>query len=253
MKITHSSLTDTGLKRKENQDKIAVHVQDNHALFAVADGMGGHSDGQYASTEIIAKLDLWWHNYISDKLSADFTDCVASLCGCIDNIHEQILGYSKAKGIICGSTLSLVLIHNDFYAALNVGDSPILTLSGKIKAQLSVEHSYGNMLKKSGAGKQAAGNGHKLVQSVGAKERVYPNIRTGLVSAGQVFLICSDGVSNYIDNKHIFKLLKKVSVGKMPGDEAVSLLKGIAYKNGATDNLSVIIAKIERSGKNVKI
>ena len=216
MNISYSYLTDKGLKRTENQDKITAHAGGGYALFAVADGMGGHSDGQYASAEIIAGLDEWWFNSTQNKISGDFTSDVDSLRNCINAAHTRISEYSKLKGIICGTTLSLLYIYDKKYIAMNIGDSPIITLNGKSKEQLSIEHNHSNILKKSGI---IVDNGsQKLTQAVGVKELIYPNVRTGNVTDKQSFLICSDGISKYADYNRLFKLLKKLSIGKINVD-----------------------------------
>ena len=239
MDITYSALSDKGLKREENQDRITAHAKDGYALFAVADGMGGHSDGAFASTEIITDLDEFWLNSSRHDSEESFMDYTNSLRESVNYINRKIYNYSKSKNIICGSTLSLVSVYNGNYIALNIGDSPILTLTKKNKEQLSVAHDYSNVMKKSGAEDYISSE--KLVQALGVKEQIYPFVRTGSVAEEQVFLICSDGISKYSDNKQLFKLLKKIFSGKLKTDEALNQLKNTAYKNGASDNLSAII------------
>jgi serine/threonine protein phosphatase PrpC len=199
---------------------------------------------------IAAASDNLWKE-ISDW-SGDFQAAVDTVISSLEQVNSDIFHYACEKGIVCGSTVSILLICGDLFAVINAGDSPVYYADAKTACHASTEHSYDVIMQKSmnispdELDKKRKG---KLVQAVGVKEKIYPNVRTGKLIGRQTFLLCSDGISRYFTDKLIFKYLKRTSAGKMTLKELTAALKEQVYRSGAKDNLSEI-AVLTESGES---
>lgn len=239
---SYKTFTETGLKRKTNQDKITAHTNEKISIFAVADGMGGHSKGEFASETVIKYLDALW-NEISD-FSGDFQTAVDMVISALDKANTEIFRYAESKKIICGSTASVLLIFGDFYAVINIGDSPIYRADIKKAWHETTEHSYDVIACKSiGAAPNEIDESCKgrLVRAVGIRDKLLLSVKTGRIVGRQIFLICSDGVSRYFTNKKICGYLMRTAAEKINLPELSDILKNKVYSMGAEDNLSAIM------------
>lgn len=244
MTVTYKTFCETGLKRKINQDRVTAYSNKNISLFAVADGVGGHSMGEYASETAIKYLDALW-NEISD-FTGDIQTAVDMTVSALGKANTEVFRFAAEKKIICGSTASVLLICGNLFAVINVGDSPIYRADRK-KAQCeSTEHSYDAIVRKSmrtvPANSESNKNG-RLVRAVGIADRLLPSVKTGRIIGNQVFLICSDGVSKYFSDKKIFGYLKNAAADKINISGLSEILKGTVYNMGAADNLSAVMVR----------
>ncbi len=241
MIIIYNSFSKTGLKCKTNQDRITTHANEKMSLFAVADGMGGHSKGEFASESVIKYLDMLW-NEISD-FSGDLQTAVDMVIAALEKANAEVFKYAEAEKIICGSTASVLLIRRDFFAVINIGDSPVYYADNKSFVHASTEHNYGTVMQKStliSPDEIDNKRKDKLVQAIGTKENIYPSVRTGLIKSKTIFLLCSDGISRYFTDKKIKKQINTIALKKNNLSEFSDALKDTAYKRGAEDNLSAI-------------
>lgn len=242
MNIQYKTFTETGLKRQTNQDRITAHTNEKNSLFAVADGMGGHSKGEYASETVIKYLDALWGE-ISD-FSGDFQTAVDMVIFALEKANTEVFSYAESKKIICGSTASVLLICGEFYAVINVGDSPIYRADRKKAWHESTEHSYDVIARKSiGTTPNEIDESRKgrLVRAVGVSDKLLPSVKTGHIVGKQVFLICSDGVSRYFADKKICGYLRHTAAEKIDLSKLLNILKNNVYSMGAEDNLSAIM------------
>lgn len=246
MVINCDQFSDIGACRKVNQDRTTAHTSDSVSVMAVADGMGGYSEGEYASSQIIETIDALWTQLCSHN--GDIQSAVDIALSSIYKINQQIYQYSKDKGIICGSTLSLLIIMGDSYAAVNIGDSPIYYADRDGLIHISNEHSFGQMKLKSSPFTETIPDpkrDSRLIQAVGVKERLYPYVRTGRLSGTQAFLLCTDGVSKFLASEIIADGLRNVVKGRIMPEELLNSLKNEVYCQGAADNLSAVAAYIK--------
>lgn len=144
--------------------------------------MGGHFDGEYASQQIIDELDMLWnelHNY-----SGDFQAVIDRVILSLENVNTKIFEYASSKNIICGSTVSILLIYGNLFAVINVGDSPVYYADRKSFVHASTEHSYGVIIQKTTLIESEEidrGRKNRLIQAIGVRENVYPSVRTGAI------------------------------------------------------------------------
>jgi serine/threonine protein phosphatase PrpC len=224
------SRTDVGLKRKVNED--AVLVRTDRGLWAVADGMGGHEGGEWASGEIVKALDEM-------TLPEDFDAAQDAIAEAIGIANRKIVAQAKVRGRQMGSTVVAMLMRGARYAILWVGDSRAYVLRGRQLLQLSRDHSQVQEMVDRGIMKpeDAEGHpmGHILSRAVGVRDDVAVDRVTGEVEPGDTFLLCSDGLHGYVPKDDITRLL----VQHTP-DEASNDLVEITLANGAPDNVTVI-------------
>ena len=251
MKTQYEMMTKIGLKRTVNQDRITAHSNDRIAVFVVADGMGGHSDGEKASQKVIDSIDRLWN-----KLSfcgGDISGAVDMVISVLEQVNDEIYKYAEENKIICGTTASVLLICNEAFASINVGDSPIYCADRRRAIHLSTEHSYDVMSVKSGnKSKFDVCRRGRLVQAVGVKPKIYPSVVTGKIKENTLFFLCSDGISKYFPEDEIKKKLKSAVRKKTNLEKLCIYFKDKVYELGASDNLSEIAVHCETQSISTK-
>lgn len=233
MNIKYIEFTSQGLVRSVNQDSVFSAAENEYGLFAVADGMGGHTSGEIASRRLTAALEEWWNGFCDEIY--DFNKCYDDLRGVIDNVHKSIYEEFTEKGTICGTTIALVFIYSDRYLIINSGDSRIYSKNGMKLKQESVDHVFGVESVISGtmtaeAAKKSP-NKNKLTAGVGCKKDLKIYIASAPLKARQ-FFICSDGVYKLCKRSDISAAMRKKNI--------ISFLSKKIEKNGAADNFSFI-------------
>lgn len=242
MNVIYDAVCDIGLKRTINQDKLLAVTRNETGLFVVADGMGGHSHGEKASAEIVVQFNNWWNSFDESDYGNDFNRIVISLKDIIENSNRVIFQSSK-DGEICGSTVVVLFIFHERYVVLSAGDSRVYYNKGFSFSRLTKDNTWENqtflseeeLLEK----KDLKG---KLINAVGVFEKVKIYSRTDMLHDKESFLLCSDGLYKHCTDKHIRSVMRKK---KHPG-VLTRMLKTEVYQNGATDNVSIILVRINK-------
>lgn len=232
---THA-LSHPGKVRKVNED--ACISRDNIGLWAVADGMGGHSAGDVASHNVVTAL-----NQVSPATSLrDFVDDVETQL--LKSNAELInISVDELNHRTIGSTVSTLLIYENFCAYMWVGDSRIYRArDGKLK-QLGRDHSQVEELIQQGLLERDQAESHPdaniITRAIGADENLYIDINVDNVMTGDVFLLCSDGLSKHLRFDEIEHLLSQGSAM-----EICTQLINLTLDRGATDNVTVSVVKV---------
>lgn len=238
--------TDTGMVREINQDYIFVSTKPIGPLpnlFLVADGMGGHNAGDFASRLLVEELV----RYIKKQKSA-----VPQIKALKEGIQaaNQLL-YKKSTEDIHLSGMGTTLVaafyaENTLYAA-NIGDSRLYLIGGGIR-QITRDHSYVEEMIALGRMKRGSleywRNKNIITRAVGTSPRVAIDFFETEVKAGETILLCSDGLSNMIENERLEKIVKNA-----PSLEAAAqILVDRANANGGRDNISVVLVRPGGSG-----
>ncbi|MBQ0028164.1 MAG: serine/threonine-protein phosphatase [Lachnospiraceae bacterium] len=243
MKHMCTGFTDVGLKREVNQDAVFMKSDGNNGLFAVADGMGGHSHGEFASATIRDCLALWWDSFSPEYYEKDFTRMMLSLNQILEKANVDIRN-STPPGEICGSTVVVIFIYEDKYGMLTAGDSRVYTVEKRKIRQISVDETWenqpGNNL--SPWAKMKHPNYGKLVNAIGSSDNFRLTSRTDLLKKGMIFVLCSDGIYKYADSKFLTKTLKHLSAARV--QESLKKIRDNVYENGAKDNMSIVVVVI---------
>ena len=222
--------THEGRVRDHNEDSFCANEREG--LWAVADGMGGHEGGEWASEQLVEKIG---EIDVPDR----FEEACEAVAGAIRKANRAILVEARKRGRQMGSTVVALLVRGERYAVLWVGDSRAYLLRDGELIQLSRDHSQVQEMVDRGIMKpeDAIGHpmGHILSRAVGVREEVEVDAIDGEVLPGDVFLLCSDGLHGYVDEKDIARLLARGSPSRV-SDELVEL----TLANGAPDNVTVV-------------
>lgn len=228
--------TDTGKVRRRNED--AILVRDDVGLWVVADGLGGHSAGDYASSMIVERLAT----LPRDGDVFDFIEAIEdTLCG----INTDLRRTARQRGVdIIGSTV-VVLVHDkDFMLCGWVGDSRAYCHEGGRLAQITRDHVYGG---NEGVTRFGDGpgypqpNGGALTRAVGAEEALFVDWVVADGRPGTAFVLCSDGVNKEMTDKEIEAVCRRRASPQAMLDEVFEISLGRA----ARDNVSAVIVQLQ--------
>jgi len=245
------ALSETGLRRRLNQDSVLALHTEFTGLFAIADGMGGHYRGEMASQMAVDFLSIWWEKMHDCITTMSFMDIVADLEKNIRKLNKELFQTYKEMGQSGGTTLCLLLIHHNVYAVLNVGDSRLyrcqrlscvcITTDDVWENQMCIRAAVarGTMEKENVRNNPQYG---RLFQALGAQENLTLPVYTGLVKRKTSFFLCSDGVYKYCKEAFLFWQIRKYA-WKKNASVAARQIKNSVYKNGAKDNLSIIFVQ----------
>ncbi len=248
MKLIIQAISDIGCVRSNNEDMILVgneYLRDSkksyefdfdgseHSfLAAVADGMGGHKGGGYASEIVLHKM-----NEAVRELDKDlnFDDLKSNLTEKVKAIHNYLLEESlkdKEKTGM-GSTFTGILFYTNKLYLINIGDSRIYRFRDGILSQLSRDHSLSEIYRDPTAPKNV------ILNSFGAGQKIFMDFEdiSERIITDDILLLCSDGLSGEMSDEEIEKLLTVL--------ESYLALVDEAKKRGAKDNVSVIILKYQ--------
>jgi PPM family protein phosphatase len=253
MEILHSTLTDVGRKRDHNEDSFGVIPELN--FFMVADGMGGHAAGEVASymaVQVARKIILSNSESITKFANGDESvkkyDIYQLLDQAVQSACISIFQEShadKAK-LGMGTTVDLLLIINDRGFIAHVGDSRVyMARMGKVM-QLTHDHSLMNELVRRGKFTHEeflespyASQKNALTRAVGVYETIEVDTFDFPILPGDSFLLCSDGLSEYLDDS---KILKTFDHPELP-DVAQTFID-IANHGGGHDNITAVVVRM---------
>ena len=234
------SKTDIGRKREVNQDYVFVSDQpvgNIPNLLIVADGMGGHNAGDYASKFVVQVLKKELEKSREDGPRAMLKKAIASA-------NHQLIAESKTDAKLEGMGTTLVaatVIEHTLYFA-NVGDSRLYLLNDEIR-QLSKDHSLVQEMVRLGGLNAEEAKHHPdkniITRAIGVKEDVEIDFFEYRLKKGDIILMCTDGLSNMVEDEEIFQIVRS----SRDVVEAVEQLIERANSNGGKDNIGVIVAE----------
>lgn len=242
MKLNFYSETHTGLVRTENQDTILTDGENR--IFIVADGMGGHQGGKNASELGVKTI----HETLKQNLKEGKQTPIQYIKEAYERanklIHTKGLQNIQLRGM--GTTMCSFFIQDDGTAYIgNVGDSRLYLLKDQILWQITEDHSFiTNQVKVQLITGQEQDNvntveDYMLTKSVGFAADVEPDIFKKKVHTGEIYLICSDGLTGTVSHQEIQNILNTYT-----GQERVNQCTKMALERGGGDNISVITIEI---------
>jgi len=246
MKLSHVEVTHVGLTRKENQDSIFALPE--HGVFLVADGMGGEKAGAEASAQVVMTVNRLMSEYFQKydpQAPADVEGLVKKSLELASKEVLQIAAREPDKTGM-GSTGSLLILHRGAYFIAQVGDSRIYLLRKGRVQQLTRDHTIvwslyeGGILSREQL--ETHPERHLLTQCIGGAKPVEVEIFADRVQAGDVFLLCSDGLTGYAGEDKVMRLLADQVYNL---EELGQRLLQAALEGGGGDNVSVILAKVD--------
>lgn len=247
MRLEFSGKSDKGKNRQMNQDAICMHCKNESGLFAVADGMGGHSNGEKASQTVMSELANWWNSFSPVQFDYDFQKMLSAMEQVIKNANHTIYTEWNQKKI-CGTTVTAVFIYKDVYGIVHVGDSRCYMCQcvglWKKWTQITTDEVWENQfnVRKNGDIVKNHPNRGKLMNAVGIYENMTCRIATNIILPKTVFLLCTDGLYKYCSDRYMKNSVKGCN-DRESIECTIDSLIGNVYKNGAKDNVSVIVVK----------
>jgi PPM family protein phosphatase len=235
------SITDIGERRIVNQDYVycdenAIGQLPN--LFIVADGMGGHNAGDYASRFCV--------EYFTQRIKeSDLTSPIASIETALketnDILRDKASEQSELEGM--GTTFVVATIFDKIMYVANIGDSRLYVI-GKEMKQITEDHSLVEAMVKTGELNRNEARMHPnkniITRALGANVTATPDFFEVDLDEGDIVLMCSDGLTNMLEDETIERIIKE---NDSPETAAETLVK-FANQNGGKDNIAVIIIKV---------
>ncbi len=225
---TSFGITDTGNIRDHNEDAFLALPEQR--LWIVADGMGGHTAGDFASHLIIDQ-------FRSFKASAQTGQSVDLIRQNLAEVNHEL--WTKAQQIgdtIIGSTVAILLATEHHVATIWSGDSRIYRLRDGLFKQITRDHSEGEETE-SGLDDFGAAFTNAVTQAIGAMEELQVEIEIRENRPGDTYLLCSDGLNKELNDQRIGAVLQSNNV-----ERAGQILLREALDNYGRDNTTVVLA-----------
>lgn len=235
------ALTDIGRKRQLNQDYIYLSenpIGNLPNVFIVADGMGGHNAGDYASRLAVETV-------VEEIGASSAQNPVKLLDNAIGRANTQLRKRAREDRALngMGTTLVAATCIGKCLEVANVGDSRLYVISDEIR-QITQDHSLvEEMVRMGGIDKETARNHpdkNIITRAVGARSDVEVDFFNVELQTGDMVLLCSDGLTNMVDDEMICRILK----GDGDLEDRVEELMRIANQNGGKDNISMIVIEL---------
>lgn len=254
MKYTSAALTHPGMKRELNEDSNIILKDDG--VFVVADGMGGHNAGEVASKIAIDTVydffnaaakdeEMTWPYKLDPTLSLDANKLMVGIKFANKRIFRDSSENAAHAGM--GTTIVSILARDggdELYVA-HVGDSRCYCFYNGELQQVTEDHSLVNEYIKAGqiTREQAKNFPHKnvIMRALGMKDNVFVDIQKRTARPGEIYLLCSDGLSDMVPDDDMEAVLKS----DIPLEDMTHQLVDQANANGGKDNITVVLVKVE--------
>jgi serine/threonine protein phosphatase PrpC len=254
MRLHCAGKTDVGRKRELNEDSFYISEKDSFCVLA--DGMGGRDFGEVASSLCVSSFHAYFkkhfpESYRGRKRGDDgmMDDLLRLLFdGWVREVNNAVynFGMVDARYREMGTTLAMLYHQEDFVVTVHVGDSRIYLWRGGKMRQVTEDHSFINSQLKAKliTPEEAAISSHKniITRAIGTRASVKPEVNLHDAEAGDVFLLCSDGLSDLVSSDDM-----GAALGRNGPDlgRAVDELVDLANERGGKDNITVVLARVE--------
>lgn len=226
--------THVGKIRRNNEDSLTVIEPQT---FVVADGMGGAQAGEVASQLLVEVVKI-----VLAEIPAPWDEKILSraILAANEKILETARQNEEYRGM--GTTATILSLNGSQGYFAHVGDSRLYLLRSGVLRQLTEDHSYVEMLVRRGELTAEAAHTHPmknvLTQAVGAMEDIHVDAASFSVQGGDKFLLCTDGLTNMVDDATIAEILQTAA---NPADALIDA----ALAAGGRDNVTVIVAGVD--------
>ncbi len=251
IRIRACGLSDVGLTRSHNED--CFDIDPDHQVYVVADGMGGHSHGEVASRIAVKAIrdfvdqtsdhDTTWPFAYDSRLKRHSNRLKAA----IRIAHDKVLRAIRQDGSLVGmgTTVVGVLVDDSTAAVAHVGDSRVYRLRNGHLDLLTQDHTWVNEQVVAGYLSEEQARAHPLknvvTRALGGEADVLVDVREFAIEAGDMFLLCSDGLTTMLSDTQIEERLKSGG----PPDQICRALVRDANSRGGLDNVTVVLVSAE--------
>ena len=246
MNYTFYTRTDPGRARENNEDAVAV--DDDTQLCVLADGMGGYNAGEIASGMATAFIKSEMARWLSEAgRHAKIKEIRRALEICVDNANRSIFNASDSNPQYSGmgTTLVVGVFHGAKLVLGHIGDSRCYRLRNAELSQITKDHSL--LQEQIDAGlithEQASSSTIKnlVTRALGVEDAVMLELNEHNIEVGDCYLMCSDGLSDMVDDAQIASILG----GPIPMEQKADSLVAAANENGGRDNISVLLVEVD--------
>ena len=233
--LRYAVRSDVGLLREGNEDSAYAGPR----LLAIADGMGGHAAGEVASAVAISALA----GLDRAVPAGDLLDPLAAAVAAANTtLHEMSVADPAVEGM--GTTLTAMLWRDAHFALCHIGDSRAYLLRDGDFYQITRDHTLVQSLVDDGRLTPEAAATHPqrslLLRALDGRTEAEPDLSVREVTAGDRYLLCSDGLSDVVTEQTLHKTLVTIT----DPDDAVMQLIELAIRGGGPDNITVIVADV---------
>jgi serine/threonine protein phosphatase Stp1 len=230
-----ASASHPGRVRTVNEDAFIARPADG--VWAVADGMGGHINGQWASSAIVDAIN-------DAEFDGDFDSDTSALTEAVYAANAAICAEGQSLGRSMGSTVVALFIREGQFAVFWAGDSRVYLLRGGLLHGLTTDHSQVREMVAAGrlTPEEAEQHpmSHVLSRAVGVAPELHLDAVTDEAQVGDIFLLCSDGLNRTVPDAELAALL-----ANNPPSVAVEQMVALALERGAPDNVTVVVVGCE--------
>ncbi len=260
-KLDAAGLSDRGIKRDHNEDAWAgppaqlkeEQLANKGWLYVVADGVGGHLDGDVASQ---IAVEIIQQQYYADPSPDVATSLTAAIQTASDLIGQEAAAKLEQRGM--STTVTAAVLRGERLIVANVGDSRTFLIPGKHSRertehvrQITTDHTWVEEQVQAGiiTHEEAARHPQRniITRSLGSDQKLYVDIFEEPVAPGDAVLLCSDGLSNMVTMDEIGST---VQAGRTP-EATVRQLVELAKQRGAPDNVTAVLLKIQRPSAGI--
>ena len=251
IEMNYCGKSDIGLKRSENQDSFAIEkIFDGALLAVVCDGMGGVAGGKIASElavkTFIESVSCSLRSYINSPLdlSSESVKIIEKiLIEGAEKANYKVFSAAKENSELegMGTTLTSALFIGERVYLINVGDSRIYQYSDSL-VQLTRDHSFIQTLIEMGKISKEEAKDHPdknvITRAIGIDDTVVPDTYTSTAHRGDLFLLCSDGLCGYVDERDIINI---ITDSRMDIIQKNTHLIDLANQSGGNDNVTTVL------------
>lgn len=249
-------ISDIGYVRSNNEDAWAELP--HYKFFVLADGMGGHQAGEIASKEAVARLsdqieDLYKGPFKGPVSPSVAQNLAAELQAAIERVNREVylLSLKNERYAGMGTTLACLLIYGESLIYAHVGDSRIYRFRDKNLTKLTQDHSLRQELLFKGELKADSPrfNAFKniITRAIGTHARVQPEVECSHLAPGDIYFLCSDGLTDELSLEEMRSILLKAKTIKEASDTLVAQAKA----KGGNDNITVVMVQIRAHEKDL--
>ncbi len=254
MRFLSTAYTDIGISKTVNQDafclKIAKASTANIAFAVLCDGMGGLNNGEFASASVVNAFASWFAKELPVAFAKGLTfAAVAERWNEIAiGLAQKLLEHGQANGISLGTTLTAVLIVNDKFISIHVGDSRLYKISDAMH-QITEDQTVAALeIQRNRMTIEQAKNDQRssiLLQCIGASRVVEPAIYTGTVAENDAFMLCSDGFRHLVSEEEMYQKLSPMQLTSEDDiKNALCELVELNKSRGENDNITSLLIKV---------
>jgi serine/threonine protein phosphatase PrpC len=228
--------TETGKVRRRNED--AILVREDLGLWVVADGVGGHAAGDYASALIVERLGAL-------RRDGDVYDFIEAIEDSLQQVNTLLRAAALARQADVIASTVVVLVHDtEFVLCGWVGDSRGYVYEDGRLRQLTHDHVHGlkSDVTQFGASARSDAGAGVLIRAIGAEDELYLDWTVAGSRAGMQFLLCSDGINKELSDAELELAYRDADAGP---HERIERLFTQALSRSARDNLSAVIVRLD--------